>query len=64
MLIDYDYNNASLFIESYLKEWPYYKKNNIEIVANEYKKEKNIQAIGTPELPVRISPLALLKSFV
>ena len=24
-------------------------KNNIEIVANEYKKEKNIQAIGTPK---------------
>ena len=25
------------------------QKNNIEIVANEYKKEKNIQAIGTPK---------------
>ena len=48
-LLNSDYNNASLFIESYLKDWPYYKKNNIEIVANEYKKEKNIQAIGTPK---------------
>ena len=48
-LISSDYNNASLFIESYLKEWPYYKKNNIEIASNEYKKEKNIQAIGTPK---------------
>ncbi|MFL2593489.1 MAG: PD-(D/E)XK nuclease family protein [Flavobacteriaceae bacterium] len=48
-LINSDYNNASLFIESYLKEWPYYKKNNIEIASNEYKKEKNIQAIGTPK---------------
>ena len=48
-LISSDYNNASLFIESYLKEWPYYKKNNIEITSNEYKKEKNIQAIGTPK---------------
>ena len=40
-LLNSDYNNASLFIESYLREWPYYKKNNIEIVANEYKKEKS-----------------------
>ena len=48
-LINSDYNNASLFIESYLKEWPYYQKNNIEITSNEYKKEKNIQAIGTPK---------------
>ena len=48
-LINSDYNNASLFIESYLKEWPYYKKNNIEIASNEYKKEKNIHAIGTPK---------------
>jgi len=48
-LLNSDYNNSSLFIESYLKEWPYYKKNNIEIVSNEYNKEKNIQAIGTPK---------------
>ena len=44
-----DYNNASLFIESYLKNWPYYKNNNIEIVSDEYKKEKNVQVIGTPK---------------
>ena len=44
-----DYNNASLFIESYFKKWPYYKKNNMEIASNEYKKEKNIQIIGTPK---------------
>ena len=48
-LINSDYNNASLFIESYLKEWPYYKKNNIQVTSNEYKKEKNIQATGTPK---------------
>ena len=48
-LINSDYNNASLFIESYLKEWPYYKKNNIQVASNEYKKEKNIQATGTPK---------------
>ena len=48
-LLNSDYNNATLFIESYLKEWSHYKKNNIEIVSNEYKKEKNIQAIGTPK---------------
>ena len=48
-ILNSDYNNATLFIESYLKEWSHYKKNNIEIVSNEYKKEKNIQAIGTPK---------------
>ena len=48
-LINSDYNNASLFIESYLKEWPYYKKNNIQVTSNEYKKDKNIQATGTPK---------------
>ena len=45
VLLNSDYNNASLFIQSYLKEWPYYKKNNAEIICNEYEKEKNIQTI-------------------
>lgn len=49
VLLNSDYNNASLFIQSYLKEWPYYKKNNAEIIFNEYEKEKNIQTIGTPK---------------
>jgi len=48
-LLKSDYNNSSLFIESYLKEWPYYKKTNINIVSSEYKKGKNIQTIGTPK---------------
>ena len=44
-----DYNNASLFIESYLKKWPYHKINNIEITCSEYERKKNIHVIGTPK---------------
>ena len=44
-----DYNNASLFIESYLKKWPYHKRNNIEITCSEYERKKNIHVIGTPK---------------
>ena len=44
-----EYNNASLFIKSYLKNWPYYKKNNQEIISDNYRNKKNIQVIGTPK---------------
>ena len=44
-----EYNNASLFIKSYLNNWPYYKKNNHEIISDNYRNKKNIQVIGTPK---------------
>ena len=44
-----DFNNASLFIESYLNKWNYYKKNKVKIISDSYRKEKNIFAIGTPK---------------
>ena len=44
-----EYNNACLFIQSYLKNWSYYKNNDTEIFYDDYKKKKNIQAIGTPK---------------
>ena len=44
-----DFNNASLFIESYISEWNYYKKNKVKIISDSYRKEKNIFAIGTPK---------------
>ena len=44
-----EYNNACLFIRSYLKNWPYYKNNDLEIFFDDYKRKKNIQAIGTPK---------------
>ena len=44
-----EYNNASLFIKSYLNNWPYYKKNNQEIISDNYRNKKNIQVIGTPK---------------
>ena len=44
-----EYNNAGLFISDYLKNWSYYKNNDLEIFANDYKKKKNIEVIGTPK---------------
>ncbi len=44
-----EYNNACLFIQSYLKNWSYYKNNDLEIFSDDYKKRKNIQSIGTPK---------------
>ena len=44
-----EYNNACLFIQSYLKNWSYYKNNDLEVFYDDYKKKKNIQAIGTPK---------------
>ena len=44
-----EYNNACLFIQSYLKNWPYYKNNDLKIFYDDYKRKKNIQAIGTPK---------------
>ena len=41
--------NACLFIKSYLKNWPYYKNNDLEIFYDNYKRKKNIQVIGTPK---------------
>ena len=44
-----EYNNACLFIQSYLKNWSYYKNNDLEIFSDDYKRRKNIQSIGTPK---------------
>ena len=47
--INSEYNNASLFIDNYLKKWPYYKQNDIEISCDIYREDKNINSIGTPK---------------
>lgn len=44
-----NYNNASLFIESYLKKWSYLKRNNLKITCSEYQRKKDIHVIGTPK---------------
>ena len=44
-----EYNNACLFIQSYLKNWSHYKNNDLEIFYDNYKGKKNIQVIGTPK---------------
>ena len=48
-LLTSEYNNAGFFIQSYLKQWKYYKKNKIKILSDEYSSEKNINIIGTPK---------------
>ena len=32
-----------------MKNWPYYKNNDLEIFSDDYKRKKNIQSIGTPK---------------
>ena len=43
------FHDAGLFIRRFQKEWPYYKTNPLEWIANEYSQTKNIQIIGTPK---------------
>ncbi len=42
-------HDAGLFQQRFQAEWPYYKSNPYEWIANDYKQEKNIQVIGTPK---------------
>ncbi len=44
-----EYNNSSLFIKSYIKNWPYYKNRNLKILSEDYKNKKRFQSIGTPK---------------
>jgi len=43
------FHDAGLFTRKFKKEWPYYKNNPFEWIANDYAQEKNIQIIGTPK---------------
>ena len=44
-----EYNNSSLFIKSYIKNWSYYKNRNLKILCEDYKNKKRFQSIGTPK---------------
>jgi len=44
-----EYNNANYFIDSYIKNWTYYKNNKPNIITDEYCNKKNISVIGTPK---------------
>ncbi len=44
-----EYNNSSLFIKSYIKNWSYYKNRNLKILFEDYKNKKRFQSIGTPK---------------
>ncbi len=48
-ILNSNYNNATFFIESYIKKWSYYKNNKIKILSKEYKHKKNINVIGVPK---------------
>ena len=43
------YNNASYFIDSYFKNWTYFKNNKPNIISEMYSEKKNISTIGTPK---------------
>lgn len=42
-------HDAGLFTRRFKNDWPYYKSNPFEWIANDYSKEKNIEIIGTPK---------------
>lgn len=42
-------HDAGLFTRRFKNDWPYYKSNQFEWIANDYSKEKNIEIIGTPK---------------
>lgn len=42
-------HDAGLFTRRFKNEWPYYKSNPFEWIANDYSQEKNIEIIGTPK---------------
>ena len=44
-----EYNNSSLFIKSYIKNWSYYKNRSLKILCEDYKNKKRFQSIGTPK---------------
>lgn len=45
---DYQHD-AGLFLRRFKKEWPHYKTNPFEWIANDYSLAKKIQIIGTPK---------------
>ncbi|SOC79253.1 PD-(D/E)XK nuclease superfamily protein [Salinimicrobium sediminis] len=44
-----DQHDVSLFLRQYLKSWPYYQENRLNIVSNSYSSSKNINMIGVPK---------------
>lgn len=42
-------HDASLFIQEYVKNWPYYKDHNFETVSNTFNSPKDIEIAGVPK---------------
>lgn len=42
-------HDVSLFLRSYLDNWPYYKKNAFKLVSKDFQKAKNIKMVGIPK---------------
>ena len=42
-------HDAGLFTRRFKQDWPFYKSNPFEWIANDYSQEKNIEIIGTPK---------------
>ena len=49
VFLDNPIHDAGLFIRQHLKNWPFFKKNNLNWIANNYIKEKNIHTIAVPK---------------
>ena len=43
------FHDAGFFIRRFQETWPYYKRNSLDWIANDYSQPKNIQVIGTPK---------------
>ncbi|MEL4306967.1 PD-(D/E)XK nuclease family protein [Joostella sp. CR20] len=42
-------HDAGLFLRNYIKEWPYFKTNDFNVISHHFSEEKNINIIGVPK---------------
>jgi hypothetical protein len=45
--INSEYNSSGHYINQYIKSWPYYKTNSVNIISNNYLNKKQISVVGT-----------------
>lgn len=45
--INSEYNSSGHYINQYIKSWPYYRNNDVNIISNNYLNKKQISVVGT-----------------
>ncbi len=45
--INSEYNSSGYYINQYIKSWPYYRNNDVNIISDNYSKAKKISVVGT-----------------